>query len=186
MNAKVILPYKCLRGAMRKPMRLNWTEIFPKAQKFSTFYFHKLPAFWLSLSGPASQTWVIEPNWDVSWTSSSIVITLSIATPMCYCLPFFVVHKKFCSTAIGRNLGQPKPPAFQPCQVQQCPINEDSEEASPVRERSLSASRDFKWDYGEWTACSASCLGGLLAMIEVGNKLIYRISQKFNDQKINR
>uniref|UniRef100_A0A183EZ11 TSP1_spondin domain-containing protein n=1 Tax=Gongylonema pulchrum TaxID=637853 RepID=A0A183EZ11_9BILA len=56
-------------------------------------------------------------------------------------------------------LGSPKPSAFQPCQVQQCPLNEPAEDP-PVRGRSLTSPRAFKWDYGDWTTCSASCLGG--------------------------
>ncbi|VDK88751.1 unnamed protein product [Litomosoides sigmodontis] len=55
--------------------------------------------------------------------------------------------------------GRPKPNAFKPCQVQQCVGNEELYDL-PVRERSLTSLRSFKWDYGDWTACSASCLGG--------------------------
>ncbi|VDN91583.1 unnamed protein product [Brugia pahangi] len=55
--------------------------------------------------------------------------------------------------------GTPKPNAFQPCQVQQCALN-DADNELPVRERSLTPTRPFKWDYGDWTVCSASCLGG--------------------------
>ncbi|VDP22396.1 unnamed protein product [Onchocerca flexuosa] len=73
-----------------------------------------------------------------------------------------------CSTTCGPGVAtrtvecSPKPNAFQPCQVQPCTLNEAGNDI-PVRERSLTSTRSFKWDYSDWTACSASCLGGIIS-----------------------
>uniref|UniRef100_A0A914Z7N8 Ig-like domain-containing protein n=1 Tax=Panagrolaimus superbus TaxID=310955 RepID=A0A914Z7N8_9BILA len=53
--------------------------------------------------------------------------------------------------------GEQKPSNFQPCQIQQCPDSEND-----VRSGSLLPTMrgNYRWDYGDWSPCSASCLGG--------------------------
>uniref|UniRef100_A0A914V9W9 Uncharacterized protein n=1 Tax=Plectus sambesii TaxID=2011161 RepID=A0A914V9W9_9BILA len=55
--------------------------------------------------------------------------------------------------------GSPKPPLFEPCQLRQCPLSESGNSAADVLELGV-RSRGFRWEYGDWAACSASCLGG--------------------------
>lgn len=48
--------------------------------------------------------------------------------------------------------GLTKPSIFQPCESKPCD-NKD-------KQSNQSGKGPFRWDYGDWGPCSASCLGG--------------------------
>ncbi|KAE9547090.1 hypothetical protein FO519_009698, partial [Halicephalobus sp. NKZ332] len=62
--------------------------------------------------------------------------------------------------------GESKPVLFQPCQTQMCPPGpgevpgEVSDPENSVKLAYGKAKGNYRWDYGEWGPCSASCLGG--------------------------
>ena len=58
--------------------------------------------------------------------------------------------------------GEPKPVLFQPCQTQICPPGpgETPDPENSVKLAYGKARGNYRWDYGEWGPCSASCLGG--------------------------
>ncbi|VDM95256.1 unnamed protein product [Thelazia callipaeda] len=94
------------------------------------------------------------------WGSCSTTCGPGIATRTVECIALQGITSNVIKLPDYECEGITKPAAFQPCQLQQCPLNEVADDPATVRERSLSTSSTFKWDYGEWTACSASCLGG--------------------------
>ncbi|KAH7698196.1 immunoglobulin I-set domain-containing protein, partial [Aphelenchoides avenae] len=62
--------------------------------------------------------------------------------------------------------GQTKPALFQPCQISTCPLSDTSDVSEQSSKPANLVSTDshqrgrYRWDYGEWGSCSASCLGG--------------------------
>ncbi|VDN39834.1 unnamed protein product, partial [Gongylonema pulchrum] len=93
------------------------------------------------------------------WSACSTTCGPGVATRTVECVAVQGITSNVIKLPDYECEGSPKPSAFQPCQVQQCPLNEPAEDP-PVRGRSLTSPRAFKWDYGDWTTCSASCLGG--------------------------
>ncbi|CAG9535093.1 unnamed protein product [Cercopithifilaria johnstoni] len=93
------------------------------------------------------------------WGPCSTTCGPGIATRTVECIALQGITSNIIKLPDYECEGTPKPNAFQPCQIQQCASNEAMSDL-PVRERSLTPARSFKWDYGDWTICSASCLGG--------------------------
>lgn len=58
--------------------------------------------------------------------------------------------------------GSPKPPLFEPCQLRQCPLAESGGSSAASAVEQDVRPRGFRWEYGDWAACSASCLGGTI------------------------
>ncbi|VDM94827.1 unnamed protein product [Onchocerca ochengi] len=97
------------------------------------------------------------------WGQCSTTCGPGVATRTVECIAMQGITSNIIKLPDYECEGSPKPNVFQPCQVQPCTLNEAGNDDIPVRERSLTPTRSFKWDYSDWTACSASCLGGIIS-----------------------
>ncbi|MCP9260600.1 ADAMTS-like protein 1 [Dirofilaria immitis] len=94
------------------------------------------------------------------WGQCSTTCGPGIATRTVECIAIQGITSNIIKLPDYECEGSIKPNEFQPCQIQPCTSEESANDDIPVRERSLTSTRSFKWDYGDWTICSASCLGG--------------------------
>uniref|UniRef100_A0A7E4VDV1 Ig-like domain-containing protein n=1 Tax=Panagrellus redivivus TaxID=6233 RepID=A0A7E4VDV1_PANRE len=56
--------------------------------------------------------------------------------------------------------GEAKPSLFQPCQNHACAADPENLILKASGANPLKSGTHFQWDYGEWSQCSATCLGG--------------------------
>uniref|UniRef100_F1KU82 ADAMTS-like protein 3 n=1 Tax=Ascaris suum TaxID=6253 RepID=F1KU82_ASCSU len=138
----------------------------------------------LSFSNPAGAGMAQPRFFPGQWSPCSATCGPGVSTRTVECVAIQGITSNIIKLPDYECEGTPKPSSFQPCQIRQCPLSESVGEP-PERERSLASSRGFKWDYGDWTACSASCLGGkqksTLKCVDVMRKTV--VAWSFCDAK---
>lgn len=103
-----------------------------------------------------------------AWHSKGLPRTLSNC-------PTMNATVRLSSGAFIISIGQNKPSLFQPCQTRACPRT-SQDESNDIRDSDVQSDSNgnpdtstsnyrgtrgsYRWDYGEWGSCSASCLGG--------------------------
>uniref|UniRef100_A0A914C6U4 Uncharacterized protein n=1 Tax=Acrobeloides nanus TaxID=290746 RepID=A0A914C6U4_9BILA len=112
------------------------------------------------------------PWGDCSTTCGSGVKTRSVE-----CVAFQGITTNVIKLPDNECDGQTKPSLFQPCQIRACAQKQSEDESNDVMDPGLQsdsgvdsnghastnyrgARGSYRWDYGEWGPCSASCLGG--------------------------
>ncbi|CAI4228533.1 unnamed protein product [Auanema sp. JU1783] len=86
------------------------------------------------------------------WSACSATCGPGVESRAAECMALHPITANLIKLPMSECASLTQPLLFQPCEVRACPLQEDS--------KVMTDTSPFKWEHGEWTQCSASCLGG--------------------------
>ncbi|CAD6184832.1 unnamed protein product [Caenorhabditis auriculariae] len=86
------------------------------------------------------------------WSECSATCGTGVASRSVECVAMHPITSAIIKLPMSECQSQTQPNLFQACEVRSCPLQEDA--------KLTSDNTPFQWQYGDWTQCSASCLGG--------------------------
>ncbi|CAI5438462.1 unnamed protein product [Caenorhabditis angaria] len=91
----------------------------------------------------------LEPG---EWSSCSATCGTGVMSRTLECVAVDPITSRTEKLPMSECQGQEQPKIFESCEVKSCPLQEDA--------KLLEDETPNQWRYGDWTQCSASCLGG--------------------------